>query len=470
MEFDYTAAQWAGFSLVVLAIMLLIATRLRRRVPLLRSLFIPSAVISGFVILILGPQMLGAWTNTQGLIPEEVLRVWAVLPGLLINVVFASVMLGKTLPPLRQIWDTSAPHVIMGSAFSFGQFAIGALAVAFLLGPVFGMSEIAASIVELSFAGGHGTIAGMGSILVDKGAPELVDIGLGLATISMVTGIVGGSMLVRYAVSNPRIPVARTAGSPLTADTVPDLGEVPVAPVDHPKTEAGKDDIGIKPVTIAFMMIGVTIGVAMLILEGLNQLFLLFGSDLFDNFPLFPFTVIGGFIVQAVATKLKHDRHIDKRAVDGISAISLDVLIACAIGTMSLAALGANIWVLVILTVLSVAWSVLGMLYLGPLIHRKNWFEHAIADYGQSQGNVATGFVLADMADPQRTTNVANAYGYKQLTYEPLLGGGIISAFSVTVVAQWGALPFGIATALITVLLVVWGARRSGGSRAAAAQ
>lgn len=50
----------------------------------------------------------------------------------------------------------------------------------------------------------------MGGLLVDAGAAEMVDIGLGLATISMITGVVGGSLLVNYAVRNPRIPVART--------------------------------------------------------------------------------------------------------------------------------------------------------------------------------------------------------------------------------------------------------------------
>jgi ESS family glutamate:Na+ symporter len=84
----------------------------------------------------------------------------------------------------------------LGSVFSFGQFAIGGLAVAFLLTPVFGLPDAAGSIIEMSFAGGHGTIAGMGGLLEDAGAGELVDIGLGLATISMLTGVIGGTVLV----------------------------------------------------------------------------------------------------------------------------------------------------------------------------------------------------------------------------------------------------------------------------------
>lgn len=455
MSLDLTNAQWAGSSIVVLGIVLLLSAVIRRYVPLFSALFIPTAVIAGFVILLLGPQLLGAWTGTAGLIPGEVLAVWATLPGLLINVVFAAVMLGKALPSLRVIWQTSAPHVIFGSALSFGQFALGSLAVALILTPFFGVTDLAGSIIELSFAGGHGTVAGMGPLLTEAGAAELIDLGLGLATISMVTGIVGGSLLVRYAVKNPRISLART--TPLTGNEAHDLN---ASGVDPTELDAEPANRGMGPVTVAVMCIALAIAVAIAILEGFRFVFGSFGSDIFENFPLFPFTVVGGFFVQLIATALKQDHLIEKRSVNGISALSLDVLIASAIGTMSLATLGANIPVLIVFTVIAVVWSVFALLYFGPRIHGRDWFEHAIADFGQSQGNVATGFVLAEMVDPLRRTNAANAYGYKQLGYEPFLGGGLITAFSVPLIIAWGSLTFGLVSLALAVGFVTWGMRR----------
>ena len=169
-------------------------------------------MIAGFVVLLIDPQMLGAWTGTSGLIPTRVLDHLAdPAPGIMINIVFAAIMLGKTLPAIRDIWDQSAGHFILGSVLSFGQFALGAFAVVFILTPLFGLTDLAGSILELSFAGGHGTIAGMGPLLADAGAPEVVDLGLDLATISMITGILGGSFLLRYAIGNDAIPVARKA-------------------------------------------------------------------------------------------------------------------------------------------------------------------------------------------------------------------------------------------------------------------
>jgi ESS family glutamate:Na+ symporter len=187
-------------------------------------------------------------------------------------------------------------------------------------------------------------------------------------------------------------------------------------------------EVGLGSISRSFGAISIAIAIGIVILNLLRVIGHTLGSDVFDKFPLFPFTVIGGFIVQLVLTLTKQEHLVERRTVNDITGLALDILIASAIGTMSLVALGSNIPALVILTAIAFAWSVVGMLWLGPGIHRVDWFEHAIADYGQSQGNVATGFVLADMADPDRTTNAARAYGYKQLIYEPFLGGGILTA------------------------------------------
>lgn len=463
-DITYSEAQWIGLAFVFLAMVLGLGWLARRYIPGLASLFIPASVISGFVILLIGPQMLGAWTGTDGLIPEPVLDVWRVLPGILINVVFATIMLGKTLPSIKSIWQESAPHFILGSVLSFGQFALGAFAVVLILTPFFGLSDMAGSILELSFAGGHGTMAGMGPLLTEAGAPEVVDLGLGLATISMVTGVIGGSILVRYAIANPKIPVARK--QPAT-DT--EAHEITARAGIARQDNTMESTVGMSAVTAAFMFIGLAIAIAIVILQGLRLIFGAFDIDVFENFPLFPFTVIGGFIVQLLATKFKGDQYIDRRAVAGIGTFALDGLIASAIGTMSLAAIGANIPALVILTVIAVIWSVVGLLWLAPRIHPRNWFEHGLADFGQSQGNVATGFILADMADPDHKTKVVTAYGYKQLTYEPLLGGGLLTAFSIPMLMAFGSLWFGIVTALITVALIAWGMLRTRSLRRVAA-
>ena len=450
---SYTPAQEVGFSFVVLALVLLVAGVLRRTVPLFRRLHLPAAVIAGFLILAVGPQVSGELTNTNGIFPDSSLSVWRTLPGLLINVVFAAIMIGKHLPSASDLWKASAPHVVFGSLLSFGQFALGGWAVVLVLNPIFDLAPEAGALLEMSFAGGHGTIAGMGQLFADEGVPELVDLGLGLATVSMITGILGGSMLVNWAMRSDDILVARE--NPISEHDLQDIDDAHTPASDLPAAE------GLTSVTFGFTLIGAAIAVGIVLLEALRWLAHLAGSNIFDSFPLFPLTVIGGLVVQYTVTRLGHEYRVDKRSVDGVAAIALDMLVATAIGTMSLATLGHNIPALLIFTLVGFAWSVLVLRYVGPHIHGQNWFEHAIADFGQSQGNVATGFVLADMADPHRTTTAAVDYGYKQLLYEPLLGGGLLTALSVPIIASWGLWPFSLISTGVSIVLVWYGVRRN---------
>lgn len=448
-------AQSVGLALVLLGVCFAAGWIVRRAVRPLGALYIPASVVAGFLVLIAGPQVAGALTGTGGLFPAQVVAVWHVLPGLLINVVFGAIMIGKTLPRSGELWQAAAPHALFGAFLSFGQFLLGGLAVLVLLGPVFGVPHEAGSLLEMSFAGGHGTIAGMGQLLTNAGAEELVDVGLGLATISMITGIVVGSALVRWAVVNPSIAVARDA-PPSLAEQV-DVDEIRIPPVDEPDGT----DHGMHAMTFSAMLIAIAIVIAVGLLWGARWIAQTLGSDVLDTFPLFPVTVIGGFIVQAAAVRLGFAHRIDRRAVMGLSSLALDALVVCAIGTMSLAALGSNIPAVLVFTVLGVFWSVLALGWLGPRFHRGNWFEHAIADFGQSQGNVATGFVLADMVDPKRRTSAANDYGFKQLPYEPLLGGGILTALAVPFITDVGLLPFTIVSGVVTVALGLWGTLRN---------
>jgi ESS family glutamate:Na+ symporter len=132
----------------------------------------------------------------------------------------------------------------------------------------------------------------------------------------------------------------------------------------------------------------------------------------------------------------------------------------CAIGTLSLAALGTNIMPLIALTVASVGWSVFVALVIAPRVFPENWFEHGVAEFGESQGNVATGFVMVDMVDPARQTDVARAYSYRQLITRPILGGGFLSALSVPLIAAWGLPIFTAVTVTATLVLTFLGMRQ----------
>jgi hypothetical protein len=95
-------------------------------------------------------------------------------------------------------------------------------------------------------------------------------------------------------------------------------------------------------------------------------------SDFFEKFPLFPFTIVGGFLVQLAAVRYGFGWAVNRRAVEGLGGLAIDGIVICAIGTLSLDALGANAGPLVILAVASVAWSIVLVLVIGRRVFERD--------------------------------------------------------------------------------------------------
>jgi len=86
-----------------LSLLLLVGKLLRVKILLFQKLFLPASIIGGFIGLFLGPYMLGKALNTE-IIPQSTLTTWGSLPGVLINIVFACLFLGFSIPSLSTIW------------------------------------------------------------------------------------------------------------------------------------------------------------------------------------------------------------------------------------------------------------------------------------------------------------------------------------------------------------------------------
>src|SRR5215813_1739489 len=443
-----------GLSIVVLSLVFACAALIRRWSRPLRELFIPTAVIGGFLVLGLGPEGMGRLIGGSGIFPDDVFAVWTQMPGVLVTVMSASLLLGERLPPVKTVWSISGSHVIMIGVMSMGQFALGGICVWLLLEPVFGIDSKAAALIEMSFAGGHGTLAGLTPVLRQHGVGDLLYIGLGLATIGMITGVVVGTMLVNYAVKSPSIPVARR--NPTSPDEDLDIDHHLPRPDDPPMDEWK----GMTQVTAAAVFLVVTIAVAIGLLELLRAVFHLAGSDFFDKFPLFPFTFPAAVLVQLCAKRFDFEWAVNRRAVEGLGGIAIDGVVVCAVGTLSLGAIGANIGPLIILALAAIGWSVFVTLVIGRRIFRQHWFEHSIPEFGESQGMLACGFVMLDMVDPSRQTDVVRGYSYRQIITRPILGGGFITALALPLIDRFGLPAFTITAAVITAALIAWGIRR----------
>ena len=171
------------------------------------------------------------------------------------------------------------------------------------------------------------------------------------------------------------------------------------------------------------------------------------------SFPLFPLCMIGGLILQKLFTFLKMDYLIDHGLMQRLAGTSLDFLVVAAVASIRLEFVAANWMPLTILCLAGVVWNVSLTLFLAPRIFNNAWFERAIAEFGQSSGVTATGLLLLRTVDPENKTVAPEAFGYKQLLHEPIMGGGIWTSLAVSLLLTQG---FSIVFFTTVIMLAFW--------------
>ena len=116
------------------------------------SLFLPSSIIGGAILLLLGPQVLGRFDGPwgeNGLFTEGMVETWSVLPGLLISVIFATMFLGQDLPSPKRAAKLVGPQLSLGVAFGSSQYVIGLLLAALILVPVLAAAPMTGALIEI---------------------------------------------------------------------------------------------------------------------------------------------------------------------------------------------------------------------------------------------------------------------------------------------------------------------------------
>lgn len=453
------------FAFILLGLLLLVARYVKHKVRLLQVIYLPESIVAGAIALLLGPGVLGAiaialGTDPEaylagGLFPETIRDVWSQSPSVFINIVFATLFLGEIIPNPRDIWRKTAPQVAFGQSLAWGQYVLGILLVTFILTPLFNIDPIAGALIEIAFEGGHGTAAGMANTFKQLDFPEGGDLALGLATVGIVSGIIFGTALAHWARQRGHIqtePVAVPEGDAQFQET---------APTESHRTLARRAyltrNLLIDPLSLNFGFTALAVIIGWLILQALTAIESLTwgrtGLELIGAVPLFPIALIGGIIVQLVMTRLDLDALIIRRLQERIGGVALDVVIITALASINLTVLGANLGVFLTLSIAGILWNVLAFIYLAPRILPVHWFERGIGDMGQSMGVTATGILLIRMVDPDNSSGAFESFAYKQLFFEPIVGGGIFTAAAPALIRQFGSISILLLT---TGLLAFW--------------
>ncbi len=431
---------------VALSLLLLLATWLRQRLRWLRRLGLPEALVAGLLGMLIGP------FSVARIFPEAVYTVWAQTPGVLINVVFATLFLGQALPSRTVLWQRAASQTAFGMVLGFGQYLVGGLAVLLVLGPWLEVNPLMACLIEVGFEGGHGTAAGMGPTFRDLGLASGEALGLAMATVGVLAAVLIGSTLVvigrgrRWLFSTqatdrrggPDVLAQATAGAP-------------------PKPLSATIDT----LTLNVALIGGAVGLGVLLKHGLIEAGTVVGGAdagrLLNAVPLFPLAMVGGLVVQQLLQWQRHPGLAEAPLQQSIGSMAMDLLITAAMATLNLKLLGEAWLPLLVLSLAGLAWNLMAVLWLAPRLFRDAWFERAIADFGQGTGVTATGLLLLRMADPHSRSGALEAFSFKQLVFEPFLGGGLVTAFAPIALISLGLPTWTALAALLTLAALGFG-------------
>lgn len=457
------SASTIGLAILLLGVLALVGIMIRVRSRTAQKLFLPVSIISGFLALILGPQILGRigdWLGWDavvdgGIFGEGVLEVWGELPGLLISVVFAALFLGTSLPSPKRAVKLLGPQVSLGVTFASGQYVIGILLAVAILVPLFNVTPMFGALIEIGFEGGHGTAAGMAPVMTELGFEDGGDLALAMATVGILSGVIIGVIAVNWA--------ARKGHSKTLDVSANRDPEIASGLYSREKPSGGRltvrtESLDSLTLHIGIIALAVIIGQGMLsLLQAIEQWLWVDTIEIFSYVPLFPLAMLGGIVIQLVADKVGLGHMIDRGTMERIQGLALDTLIIAALATLSLDAIADNIGPFVILAVAGVLWNVFVLFFLAPRFIQNFWFERGIADFGQSMGVTATGLLLLRMADPRQESPAYEAFGYKQLVFEPFFGGGLVTAAAIPLIVQLGPYPLLIIMVVLLVAAILSG-------------
>ncbi len=440
-----------------LCFLLILGKLLRVKLRFLQKLYLPSSVIGGLLGLIILQCLAQLAPESWNTGVANWTAGWNKLPGFLINIVFAALFLGVTLPPVKNIWQKAGPQLAYGQIVAWGQYVVGLGLVLILLKPIFGTKELFGVIVPVGFEGGHGTAGGLQETFTRLGWAAGADFGMASATVGIISAIIVGMALINWAVRRGIVTHLKKA------DLLSAGEGMGLYPLDN-RPAAGKQTTISSSVDSLALHLAI-IGIAVLVGWGIKQLLVLIETNLpglgeqeiMRAFPLFPLCMIGGLIVQFCVSRVSKIDPIDHGLMQRLGGTALDFLVIAAISTIKLEVIASGIWPFLAIVVGGILWNVFCVMWLAKRLLPTDWFERAIAEMGQSMGVTATGLLLLRVVDPESKTDAPAAFGYKQLLHEPFMGGGLWTSSAVLLVFHIGALKvFLISVGAVIAWLIVW--------------
>ena len=343
-------------------------------------------MIGGFLGLLLGPQVLGKYT--QFCLPFSAnLAKW---PGILITLVFSVQFLGSDPVDFN---EAALSGFLMAAIGHMGQVVVGVLCAIFFIQyypqiPMFfGLTPV------FGFYGGHGTAAAAGQALGELGWADGMAVSNTMATAGLIAGIVVGMMIINVGV---RKGYAKFALKPSDLPKEMREGYIPVEKRQPIGLGVTGNDV-IDPFVFHLAIAGIICLSAYKVHDWLK----------FIPVPAFAWGLILGYFFWELFKKVKIGNYIDRKTVSRVSGLAMEYLICSAIATLNIGIFRSYpipIFVTIFVVILA---NIILYMYFGSHIFRQDWFERTVGSFGQGSGVLATGLMLVRVLDPELKTTGA---------------------------------------------------------------
>ena len=345
---------------IFVAILLLIGVGLRLRFSIFRWLYIPASVLAGMMGLLICQLDLSASFTSHTTSWTETLKGW---PGFLIAVIFAGMLLERKPAPLQKSISRVGRQGLMVWVIVLGETAIGLIATWLLIKPFFDVPHSIGTLIETGFAGGHGTAAAMGQVFkhptiqLDSG----LDLGILMATCGLLYGLISGIFWINIAVRRGWIGKQNTKQRNIDSENCDHENKAHSASTIRPAigyARIGKETIDPLLLQVLWLAIAFGIGLGLqsivtssigfienlgddlttTVVKGEEQLSeRLTLESMAGSFPLFIYTLFGGWIVRSTISSFGYESAIDRETINRLTSTAMDILIVSAITTLTVA-------------------------------------------------------------------------------------------------------------------------------------
>ena len=419
-----------------ISILIVVSKIIRLKVKFLQKLYIPAALIAGFLGLFLGKQFLNIVPFSDQI---------SNYPSFLITILFACLFLGtKSKVSFKSMIKNVGDTFLVNGAAEILQYAIFTLIGVLVLPIVFkGINHSFGLMLAAGFIGGHGTASAIGGALQEHGWEEATTIGQTFATIGLLGGIVFGVILINYGARKGYTKIVKDVKS-LPEELLTGLVNKENRP---PLGKETVNSISIDSLTWHVSLILASVCGA----YGLNWILKILLPEF--SLPIYSLALICSIVLQFILKGLKLDDYIDKKTVTHIGSSCTDFLVAFGVASINISIVIDYALHIIILSILGFIFVTLWFLYISPRFFRTYYFERGLYIFGMSTGVMATGVLLLRITDPNFESGVLEDFGIAWI-FLSIVDVILVSLSPIAILHGVGHI-YASVLVLITVLLLI---------------